>query len=116
MAKSKKKDRDDDEKDDDKPKSKGKATMSGRGPSRNDAYVMMLFVTLVAIAAGSFLMYQDHQEYAGKQPPKEAVPAIQKLGESSKAAPAPAGGGLPAGGDAKGGDAKGGGGDMGMMP
>jgi hypothetical protein len=56
------------------------------GPrARNDAYVMMLFVTLVAIIAGSVLMYLDHEEYGKNAPPKENQKgyAPPKLGDSA---------------------------------
>ena len=52
--------------------------------ARDGAYVMMLFITLVAIATGCVLMYLDNEEYGGKSPPKEAAPAIQKLGDPFK--------------------------------
>ena len=65
--------------------------------ARDGAYVMMLFITLVAIVVGCVLMYLDHDEYAGKQVPKEAPPAVQKLGSDFKGdAAAPAGGAAPA--------------------
>ena len=50
--------------------------------ARNDAYVMMLFITFLAIVAGCVLMYLDHQEYGGQQPPKLPTPTASKLGES----------------------------------
>jgi hypothetical protein len=53
----------------------------------SDAYVVMLVVTLLAIAVGSVLMYLDHQDYGGKAPPKEAVPALPKLGDGDAKAP-----------------------------
>jgi hypothetical protein len=52
-----------------------------RPRARNDAYVMMLFITFIAIAVGSVLMYLDHQEYGGKSPPKEVAPTLPKLGD-----------------------------------
>ncbi len=72
MAKAKTKDKDAD---------KGKS--AGPRP-RNDAYVMMLFLTFAAIVAGSVMMYLDHEEYGGKAAPKEPIPALPKLGESNK--------------------------------
>jgi len=86
------------------------------GPkARNDAYVMMLFITLVAIIAGSVLMYLDNEEYGKNPPPKDVVFSPPKLGEAPAPTPGPGpgpggGGGVPApggGGDAKGADAKG---------
>lgn len=72
MAKTKTKDAD-----------KGKSKAAGPR-ARNDAYVMMLFLTFAAIVAGSVMMYLDHEEYGGKAAPKEPVPALPKLGESNK--------------------------------
>jgi hypothetical protein len=51
-----------------------------RPKARNDAYVMMLFITLVAIAVGCVLMYLDHDQYGGKSPPKEVAPTLPNLG------------------------------------
>jgi hypothetical protein len=56
------------------------------GPrARNDAYVMMLFLTLVAILGGTYLMYADYDEYGSKAPPKETIPTIADLGKAAKA-------------------------------
>lgn len=73
--------------------------------ARDGAYVMMLFVTLVAIVAGCVFMYLDNDEYGGKAPPKETAINILKLGTEPKAdAIAPktdgggGGGGAPMGG------------------
>ena len=69
---------------------------------RDGAYVMMLFITLVAIAVGCVLLHLDNEEYGGKQPQKEAAPNVQPLGQLAKtdpvvpAEPAP-GGGMPPG-------------------
>jgi len=60
---------------------------------RNDAYVVMLFITLVAIIAGCVLMYLDHEEYGGKSPPKEVAPTLPELGKGDTKAPGGAGGG-----------------------
>src|SRR5204863_8541314 len=67
------------------------------GPrARNDAYTMMLFVTLLAIGIGCTLLYLDYDEYGKQPPPKEAVPTLPKLGdEGGKGAPAPAPTGTP---------------------
>lgn len=54
---------------------------------RSDAYVMMLFVTLLAIAVGCVLMYLDYQAYGEKAPPKENIPTPAKLGEAEPKAP-----------------------------
>ena len=50
--------------------------------ARDGAYVMMLFISLVAIIAGTVMMYLDADEYSGKTPPKDTL-VIQKLGEAS---------------------------------
>ena len=58
-----------------------------RGPApiaRDGAYVMMLFITFVALVAGTVLLYLDNEEYGKTSPPKEPAPAIQKLGEQPK--------------------------------
>ena len=51
--------------------------------ARNDAYVMMLFITFLVIVAGGVLMYLDNEEYGKLAPPKEPIPTLQKLGEAS---------------------------------
>ena len=59
---------------------------------KSDAYTMMLFVTLLAIAIGCTLLYLDYEEYGKQQPPKENVTAVPKLGDTTpKADP----GGIP---------------------
>ncbi len=62
---------------------------------RDGAYVMMLFITFVAVVTGAVLMYQDHDEYSGKTAPKEPVPALQKLGDVNKTEAPTGGGGAP---------------------
>jgi hypothetical protein len=58
-------------------KSKYKEKEKPVGPkARNDAYVMMLFITFLAIVAGCVLMYLDNQDYGGKPAPKEPVPTV----------------------------------------
>jgi hypothetical protein len=80
------------------------------GPrARNDAYVMMLVVTFVAILAGSILLYLDFAGtkelgigedpgYGNRTPPKETITAPPKLGEAPKADTTPPAGGVPPGG------------------
>ncbi len=65
--------------------------------ARDGAYVMMLFVTLVAIIAGCVLLYLDNEEYGSKAAPKEGAPAVQALGSAAKvdATAPPGGGGAP---------------------
>src|SRR5438067_415768 len=63
------------------------------GPrGRNDAYTVMLFVTLLAIGIGCTLLYLDYDEYGKQAPPKEAAPALPKLG--GEGAPPPQGTGM----------------------
>ena len=75
MAKTKKAKKTDDDDDTRSKKSDGPRP-------RQDAYVMMLFITFVAIVAGTVLLYLDFEEYGSKQPPKETIPALPKLGDS----------------------------------
>jgi hypothetical protein len=67
---------------------------------RSDAYVMMLFITFLAITTGAALMYFDFagtkeagigedEGYGNRVPPKEPVPTLPKLGESIKMAEPP---------------------------
>lgn len=64
-----------------------KTTERPAGPkARNDSYVMMLFITFVAIVAGCVLMYLDHEEYGNKQPP--AAPKLADA-ENPKGVSAP---------------------------
>lgn len=87
---------------------KAKAKESSNKPpeqvKRDGAYVMMLFITMLAIAGGCLLLYFDYEDYAGKAAPKEAAPSAMKLGEALKAdpiappAPPGGGGGVPPGG------------------
>jgi hypothetical protein len=67
------------------------------GPrARNDAYVMMLFISLVAIITGCVMMYLDNEEYGKTKLPTDVVFSPPKLGEAPAApAPAPGGGGEP---------------------
>ncbi|VTR91022.1 unnamed protein product [Gemmata massiliana] len=51
---------------------------------RDGPYVVMLFITLVAIAAGCVLLYLDNSEYGGKSPPKEGAPNVRSLGTEPK--------------------------------
>lgn len=62
--------------------------------ARNDAYVMMLFITLVAIIGGTVMMYLDTEEYGSKTPPDpfKELKVVPKLGEATKLADLPGGG------------------------
>ena len=106
MAKSKKAKEDRDERDDKDLK---------EPVARDGAYVMMLFMTLVAIIAGTVFMYLDFDEYGQKQPPPAPQVAIQKLGDKAPEVAAPkagdgggGGGGMPMGGMGMGGMGMGG--------
>ncbi|MBP3958478.1 hypothetical protein J8F10_24790 [Gemmata sp. G18] len=52
---------------------------------RDGPYVVMLFITLVAVAAGCALLYLDNDQYGGKSPPKEGAPNVRPLGQELKA-------------------------------
>jgi hypothetical protein len=86
-----------------KEREREKERASGPRP-RNDAYVMMLFITFVAILAGSILLYLDFAGtkelgigedpgYGSRKPDQEKMPPLPKLGD-----PTPPAGGTPAGG------------------
>ncbi len=72
MAKSKARDDDDDDRE--RPKRSGPV-------KRDGAYLMMLFITLVAITTGGVLLYLDNEEYGKTPPPKETAPTVRKLGD-----------------------------------
>ncbi|MFM8273557.1 MAG: hypothetical protein ACKODX_14690 [Gemmata sp.] len=82
MAKTRDRDRDDD-----RPK-------RPQPVKRDGPYLMMLFITLVAMTTGCVLLYLDNDEYGAKPAPKEAVPTVRKLGDpvpaEAAAPPAPA--------------------------
>lgn len=91
--------------------------------ARDGAYVMMLFITLVAVIAGCVFMYLDFEEYGQQKAPDVKAPAISKLGDKAppdtRPAPAPAPAPDPAAGGgaaAPGGGMPMGGMPMGMMP
>jgi hypothetical protein len=52
-------------------------------------YTVITFVTFVAMLVGCALLYVDFDEYGQNSPPKEAVPALPKLGDEVKAAATP---------------------------
>mgnify|MGYP000613304159 FL=1 len=57
---------------------------------RNDAYVMMLAITFLALVTGCVLMYLDAAQYEGKNPPQAAIPALPELGKAAApSGPAP---------------------------
>lgn len=101
------------EKEKEKPKPKPKVRERDRdrpeGPKpRMDAYVMMLFITFVAVVAGCVLLYLDHQDYGGKTAPQEKAPTPAKLGEAFKGEGGPAPAPKVEPGDVGGGEGKGG--------
>jgi len=53
--------------------------------ARDGAYVMMLFITLVAIVAGCVFMHLDFEEYGQKSAPDVKAPTISKLGDKAPA-------------------------------
>lgn len=70
---------------------------------QNDAYTVMLIITLLAVLVGCTLLYLDNDEYGKNPPPKESVPALPKLGDAAPkgggAAVAPEGGAVTKPGD-----------------
>lgn len=61
---------------------------------RNDAYTVMLFITLVAIIVGCVLMYLDTEQYKeGVAPPPSPPLVLPKLGTTTVSTTGP--GGLP---------------------
>lgn len=69
--------------------SKPMKPMRPAGPvARNDAYTMLLFVTFVAIVTACVLLFVDFDEYGQQKAPSTSPPAIQKLGDADKIAPA----------------------------
>ena len=77
MAKSKYKEKDEDEK-------PGRV----KPVARDGAYLMMLFITLLAMIGGTVLLYFDYEQYGqnGEKAPKEATPAIKTLGQVNEEA------------------------------
>jgi|GEM_PF-1636643 len=57
---------------------------------RNDAYVMMLAITFLALVTGCVLMYLDAAQYEGKNPPAAAIPALPELGKAATPSGPPA--------------------------
>lgn len=57
-----------------------RAERADRPKARNDAYVMMLLITFFAILTGCVLLHLDNDQYGGKSPPKEVIPAVTDLG------------------------------------
>jgi hypothetical protein len=88
-----------------KTKVKEKERERDTGPrARNDAYVMMLVITFVAILTGCVLMYLDYAGtkdlgigedpgYGNREPKKETISPPPRLGDSTPAGGAAGGGG-----------------------
>jgi hypothetical protein len=84
-----------------KPKAKERERERADGPRpRNDAYVMMLFITFVSILAGCILLYLDFAGtkelgigedpgYGNRAAPKETAAPILSLGSIPAAAGTP---------------------------
>jgi hypothetical protein len=71
-------------------------------PPKNDAYTVLLTISLGALILGCLLLFMDWSEYSGtggKKPPTVAAPSLQ-LGEPAVGAPAPLGQQAPAPGAA----------------
>jgi len=85
MAK-KSKSREKEEKEDKEERSRDRDRPSRPKP-KNDAYVMMLVITFLAIVSGCVLLYLDNDQYGGKSPPKEVIPALTDLGGGKAAEP-----------------------------
>jgi hypothetical protein len=67
-------------------------------PPKNDAYTVLLTISLGALVLGCLLLFMDWSEYSGpggKKPPTPPQPASVQLGEPSQAAPAAAPPGQP---------------------
>ena len=67
-------------------------------PPKNDAYTVLLTISLGALILGCLLLFMDWSEYSGtggKKPPTVAAPSLQ-LGEPAAGAPAPLGQQAPA--------------------
>ena len=81
-----------------KPSKGAEKPTRGRPAYRTEpVYTVMTFVTFVAMAAGCALLYLDFEEYGKQIPAKETIPALSKLGDAPKAAPADKGATTPDG-------------------
>ena len=88
-----------------KTKEKTRERERADGPrARNDAYVMMLVITFVAILAGCILLYLDYAGtkdlglgedpgYGQRQPPKENIVPVPPLGGAAEKSGSGPGGG-----------------------
>lgn len=90
-----------------KEKPKARERERDTGPrARNDAYVMMLFITFVSVLLGCVLLYLDFAGtkelglgedpgYGNRTPPKETIAPVQRLGDGATPGAAPKGGTTP---------------------
>jgi hypothetical protein len=61
-------------------------------PPKNDAYTVLLGISLGALVLGCLLLFLDWSEYSGtggKKPPAVPAPAKLELGEPAAGMPAP---------------------------
>jgi hypothetical protein len=84
-TKSKTKDRDADREDRDDREER--SARPARPKAQNDVYVVMLLITFFAILVGCVMLYLDNDQYGGKSPPKEVIPALTDLGGGKAAEP-----------------------------
>ena len=62
-------------------------------PPKNDAYTVLLSISLGALILGCLLLFLDWSEYSGaggKKPPNVPAPAKLEVGEPASGTPAPA--------------------------
>src|SRR5437762_6790654 len=56
---------------------------------RNDAYTGLLFISFLALAVSSILLFLDYNQYGGKTPPKLNIPSLSTQFPAVPGAPAP---------------------------
>lgn len=69
-----------------KPKVKAERRPAGPKPPGQPVYTVMAAVTLLAMLVGCTLLYLDNEEYGGKAPPGDKIPALPRLADDGKAA------------------------------
>jgi hypothetical protein len=80
-TKTKAKDRDADREDrEEREERSERADRPARPKPKNDVYVVMLLITFFAILVGCVMLYLDTDQYSGKSPQKEVIPALTDLG------------------------------------
>jgi len=65
-----------------------KGELRDNAPATNDAYTGMLAISLVALIAGSVLLFLDYSQYEGK-PNKPNLAPVQKAAEDKGNVPQP---------------------------